>query len=229
MPLQNNYKILIPCYNGAKQLEKLIKILESKDLKDKILLVNDGSTDKTLEICQKEGVAHLSYPKNRGKGFALKKGIEKILTDQTNSFFITMDADLQHDPSSIADFVQKYQQTKADIIIGARNFKDKTMPFPRVLSNRITTFMVNLLAKQPTYDSQSGYRLISTKIIRELDLISDNYEFETELLLKAAFKGAKIEKVTIPTIYGDEKSSINHFKDTYRFVRLYLKMMIMGS
>jgi glycosyltransferase involved in cell wall biosynthesis len=217
-----NFRILIPAYNSARYIDDLFDRLEKMRLLDRAVVVNDGSLDDTLKICVDRGVTVLSNETNRGKGSALKKGF-KYMAENEVEFFITLDSDLQHDVRFIPEFIKSYEETKADIIVGNRLGDTSTMPVERVFSNRTTSRIVSLLAKQKIPDSQSGYRLIKTDAVKNLVLTSDRFEMESELLIKAGRKGFKIDSLPISALYEGAHSSISVFRDTYRFIRLVIR------
>ncbi|MFO7811124.1 MAG: glycosyltransferase family 2 protein [Candidatus Delongbacteria bacterium] len=226
--MKKNYRILIPAYNSERYIDDLFDRLEKAGLLDKAVVVNDGSTDDTLKICENRGIKALSNKKNKGKGSALKKGF-KYMSDNDVEFFITLDSDLQHDVKYIPEFLKRYEKTGADIIVGNRLGDTTTMPVERVFSNRTTSYIVSLLAKQKIPDSQSGYRLIRTETVRDIVLNCDKFEMESELLIKAGRKGFRIESVPISALYEGAHSSISIFRDTYRFIRLVVRSFLVKN
>lgn len=226
--MDKDFRILIPAYNSERYIDDLFDRLEKVDLLGKAVVVNDGSTDDTLKICEDRGVTVLSNKRNRGKGSALKKGF-KYMAESGIGFFITLDSDLQHDVRYIPEFIEKYEETGADIIVGNRLGDTRTMPIERVFSNRTTSYIVSLLAKQKIPDSQSGYRLIKTSAVKDIVLTSDKFEMESELLIKAGRKGLKIGSIPISALYEGAHSSISVFRDTYRFIRLVLRSILVKS
>ena len=232
---KKKYKILIPAYNAEKYLDKLFEKIRKVDSLENVIVIDDGSTDKTHQVCLDNNVECFSSKINQGKGKALKRGFEEILKqNQANAgsekidFFLTVDADLQHDVDIIPSFIEKYTNSDASIIIGSRMDDTSKMPKDRILSNKLTSSVVSFVAGQKISDSQSGYRLIKTDILKTINLISDNYEMESELLIKASRNGFKIGSVPIPTIYNDEHSSINRTKDTYRFIKMIIRLLIVS-
>lgn len=226
--MDKNYRILIPAYNSERYIDDLFDRLEKVDLLAKAVVVNDGSSDDTLKICEDRGVKVLSNKTNRGKGSALKKGF-KYMAENEVAFFLTLDSDLQHDVRYIPEFIKRYEETNADIIVGNRLGDTRTMPIERVFSNRTTSYIVSLLSGQKIPDSQSGYRLIKTKAVSDIVLTSDKFEMESELLIKAGRKGFRIESIPISALYEGAHSSISVFRDTYRFIRLVIRSILVKS
>ncbi len=220
-----NFRILIPAYNSARYIDDLFDRLEKMDLLDRALVVNDGSEDDTEKICRDRGVEVLPHKKNRGKGAALRTGF-RFMVENDVGFFITLDSDLQHDVRYIPEFIKKYEDTGADIIVGNRLGDTSTMPIERVFSNRTTSWIVSLISGSEIPDSQSGYRLIRTSAVNDLVLTCDRFEMESELLIKAGRKKLKIDSIPISALYEGAHSSISVFRDTYRFIRLVIRSFI---
>jgi glycosyltransferase involved in cell wall biosynthesis len=242
--------VLIPAFNAEKTISSLIDQISVFIPRKDILVVDDGSTDKTYQLAKESKANCLQHKKNKGKGEALKTGFEYAV-EQGYSGVITLDADLQHDPKFIPEFIKKAESdidtgragrptyeskrvsvgvpqsgtSPADILIGTRNIRLKTMPFPRWLTNNVTSIIVSILGDTKVRDSQSGYRYISTEVLRSFKLSTKKYELESEILIKAGRKGFKIAPVPISTIYHGSKSFINPLVDTGRFIKLMWKSL----
>ena len=213
------FLVLIPAYNASSTISELIENTSEFVDKDDIVVIDDGSEDQTFVVAQRAGAAALKHKTNKGKGEALKTGFRYALGKNYEALF-TIDADLQHDPSSIKDFLEKTNKDFSGIIIGTRDINLKKMPFPRWLTNNLTSAILSVLSGQTIRDSQSGYRLISTRVLKRTKLKGKKYDLESELLVKAGRSGFKIDSVPIKTIYRGGKSFINPFVDTGRFIKL---------
>ncbi len=222
--MKSNFAIIVPAYNTEASIEQvLLQLSQYVSLKD-VIVINDGSTDNTANIIRKTDAILLEHPHNKGKGAALKTAFQYILNSDYEAV-ITIDADLQHNPISIPNFIKVWQEDKADIIIGNRMDNITSMPLIRCLSNRISSFFVSWRAKAKILDSQSGYRLITRRVLEKIKLEYDGYMLETELLIKAGLEGFKFASVPIETIYGDETSHIQHFKITINFIKIILRSL----
>ncbi|MCK9408386.1 MAG: glycosyltransferase family 2 protein [Bacteriovoracaceae bacterium] len=217
-----NVAVIIPSYNASASLPALLKRTVPIVSKEQIIVVNDGSKDETAAIALQYGVTVLSHDKNYGKGAALKTGFKYVLAHQFDAS-VTMDADLQHEPEMIPSFINKYAEGKFDVVIGSRVFNTATMPVHRFLSNTITSALVRLRTGASIPDSQSGFRLLSRKVLELVELESTGFEAETELLIKAAVSGCSFTSVPIKTIYSGEKSNMTHLHTTIQFIRVLLK------
>jgi hypothetical protein len=117
-------------------------------------------------------------------------------------------------------------ETVADIVIGNRMFDTSSMPVARKVTNRLMSFIVSKMCGHKMEDTQCGFRLIKRAVLENINLESSNYEIESELLLKAARKGFKIESVPVKTVYAGEQSRINPVVDALRFIVLLIKTMV---
>ncbi|UCD64402.1 MAG: glycosyltransferase family 2 protein [Candidatus Zixiibacteriota bacterium] len=208
--------VLVPAYNAARHLPELISRLRQCVCDDNLLFVNDGSTDNSLQILREHGVTHLSFPENRGKGAALMAGFEYAIKAGYRSV-LTIDADLQHLPEELYRFYALDNGRR--LIIGTRRMDLRIMPFDRWLTNNLTSLIISVFSTRRVRDSQSGFRLIPTAVLRAVRLKTVNYDFESEMLFKAGALGCTVAEVPITTVYEDSTSYINPLIDTGRFIR----------
>jgi glycosyltransferase involved in cell wall biosynthesis len=212
---------IIPAYQAVSYLKGVID--STKDRVSEILVVDDGSTDGTSEIAQTCGATVIRHDLNRGKGAALKTGFAYAIEHEYEAV-ITLDADGQHEPKFISDFLSAHAKTGAAMIIGSRLQDKADMPWQRRCSNIMTSRVLSILLRTKIEDSQSGYRLILTAMLKQLNLESDRYQLETEIIIKAVKAGFKIAFVPIKVIYGlDFPTSIRGWTDTFRWIKLVLK------
>jgi hypothetical protein len=134
-----------------------------------------------------------------------------------------MDADGQHLASDIPYFLRLAGSSDGGIFIGNRMNKPRTMPSVRLLTNKVMSWLISKVARQRIPDTQCGFRLIKKEVLEKVKLNTAKFETESELLVKAARAGFKIESVPIKAIYAGEKSQINPFVDTLRFIRFMFK------
>jgi len=174
---------IVPAHNEEKDIENVIKSL--KNFVKKIIVVDDGSKDKTSKIAEKNGAIVLKHIVNLGKGAAMRTGIEKAKQMNAKSV-IFVDADNQHDPSEIPLFKNKIKQG-AKIIQGTRKF-DKKMPFIKRFGNSTISNLFKILFGVKVNDTQSGYKAMSLDIYDKIKWSADGYFVETEMLVRAAAK-----------------------------------------
>lgn len=208
---------VIPTYNEAKTIANIIQqiILQGMD----VIVVDDGSMDNTFQIAMDNKAIVLRNDKNEGKGASLVKGFNYVIAHNYDAV-ITIDGDGQHDTADIKHFIRCAETSDCGILIGNRMHKPKDMPLLRFLINKFTSWLISLVTKQFIPDSQCGFRLIKKDVLKKIVFETNNYDSESELLLKASRLGFKIGAVPIDTIYRGEKSRINPFVDALRFIRL---------
>jgi len=211
----NKIAIVIPAHNEAKSIGLLVEAVRA--LGFDCIVIDDGSVDQTFEIASLAKAVVLKTGAKSGKGNALKLGFDYVLRNHYEAL-IAMDGDGQHSPSDLAAFVDCYQKTNADIISGSRMQNHQGMPWVRLLTNRLMSWLISLFCHQQIPDTQCGFRLIKSKVLRTIKLESSDFEIETEVLIKASKKGFKIKSVGIQTIYRDEVSKIKPVRDTLRFI-----------
>ncbi len=212
---QRNVLILIPAYNAGDYLPDLLPQLKALVPPDDLLVVNDGSVDRTLAVLNEHKVNYISFSRNRGKGAALKAGFDYAMGQGYRSV-LTLDADLQHSPEDIPRFLSV--DDGHHLILGTRRPRLGVMPLSRWISNNLTSIIVSVFSAERIRDSQSGFRLIPVELLRAVPLTAVDFDLESELLFKAGAMGYPVVELPIATVYGHAGSHIRHFGDTFRFV-----------
>ena len=215
--------VLISAFNAAETLGALLEQLSRAGRFDHIVVVDDGSIDTTAAVARNAGVCLLRHERNRGKGAALRTGFEYVVSSTEATDVVTLDSDLQHDPSTIPAFLEARQRSGADIVVGVRKRFGSGMPLNRVFSNAVTSALVSARTGVSIADSQSGFRLISRQVLKAITLEQDGFEAETELLIKASRRGFTIYGIPIATIYRGGKSHMTHVATTVGFLKTLLR------
>jgi len=222
--------IIIPAFNPDPRIlrELISRILPvTQSFSSQIVIVDDGSfppiqlTDQSLP-----SVEIIRHEKNSGKGQALKNGFYFFTRTSPVQYILTIDADLQHPPEKIPEFLKLVKHNRYRIIVGRRDRRLSVMPFYRIVSNYLTSLIISCLTGQLVKDSQCGFRLFDSGILTGLCLEERRFHLESEMLIKAAWQKISIGFVSIPTIYRQEKSTIKNFQDTLNFIFLILKLLI---
>ncbi len=218
--------VIIPCKDLESEVGGVVKGVRSLGLDLDVAVVDDGSEDETSRAAREAGAHVLRHEVNQGKGAALKTGFEYAV-EKGYEAVITIDGDGQHDPAAIPDFLETVEKSDADVIIGTRMHAVGEMPRLRIWTNRTTSRVVSFLAGQDIPDSQSGYRLIRVRVLRDIAgaLVTTRYDTESEVLIRAARRGYRTAAVAIESIYTGAVSHINPVVDTFRFVRLVARSM----
>jgi len=216
--------ILIPAYNAQETLGSVLKKIDP--LKGDIMVVDDGSSDETKRAALENGAQLLEHPFNLGKGAALRTGFQYAL-QKDYQVIITLDADGQHDPAEIPFLLKIYQSVKPDILIASRAAEFGKMTFLRRFWNRLGVKAVARLCHSDITDSQSGFRLIRTDVLKKVDFSTSRFETELELLIKACKGGFSVLSIPINTQKVDGTGS-SHFRpvvDTWMVCKLFLRSL----
>ncbi|MBK8946523.1 MAG: glycosyltransferase family 2 protein [Ignavibacteriae bacterium] len=218
---ENKNKIcaVIPFYNEKSTLDKIIS--ETLNFVDLLILVNDGSTDNwQTEIPTNEKLILISHENNLGKGAALKNGFTKSIELKT-LFTITLDADLQHDPKQIPNFLNHIENY--DCLIGKRETRNTQMPIHRRLSNYLTSKLLSIKTGTKILDSQSGFRAFKTNILENILPEYMGFEAESEMIVKLCKQNYKLGFISIPTIYGNDNSKMKAIPTILGFTKVLIK------
>ena len=212
--------VLIPSFNEEKTVGHIVKKVKRMGLE--VIVIDDGSEDNTEEAASGSGAIVVRHIKNIGKGASLKKGFDFILKTTDFEAVIVMDGDGQHDPRDLEKFISCAAQGRDDIIVGNRMNYTKNMPFVRKITNRFMSRLLSKICRQNIPDTQCGFKLIKRPVLEKIELDSNNYDFDSEILLRASREHFRIGSVPVETIYRGETSKINPVIDTFRFIKLLL-------
>src|SRR5438105_6566908 len=209
---------VIPAYNEEKHIGDVVRRTRQK--LDHVLVVDDGSRDKTGERAREAGAEVIVHEKNLGKGETIKTGLRHWL-DRQFDFVIILDADGQHRPEEIDRFIAAaLSADEPKLILGTRMNDVSSMPLVRRIVNRWMSQRISAVCGQEIPDTQCGFRMIHRKLIPDLLGRTASSDYETEMLIVASRNGFRIDSVPISTVYSDEVSSIHPVRDTLRFFKL---------
>lgn len=214
---------IIPAFNSESTIVRVVE--ETKRQLDHVLVVDDGSTDKTACLAENAGAHVVRVPENQGKGNALRIGFHYATANHFDAI-VTLDADLQHDPSEIHRFIEHYKTNKSIIVIGNRLLNKEKIPRIRCGPNKIGNYTFSWLIGQSVEDSQCGFRLYDRKVMENINILNDGFEAEADILLRAGKRGYKISFVPIRTIYfpkHQRRSYYRPIKDTFRISIIFLR------
>lgn len=210
--------VLIPTYNNSTTIAKVIE--DVKEYADEIIVVNDGSTDNTSEILSTtKDIRVIEYTQNQGKGYALKLGLSKA-HEWGFRYAITIDSDGQHYADDIPVFIKRIEEAPDSLLIGARNLTADNMPSKNTFANKFSNFWYKVETGQKLTDTQSGFRLYPLDKLQNVRLITRRYEFEVEIIVRAAWRGVNVENVPIKVYYPPEEERVSHFRPLRDFTRI---------
>ncbi len=211
--------VIIPTYNNQKTIGDVVG--DCLKYTTDVIVVNDGSTDTTHEVLTNltSTFQYVNYTKNKGKGFALRKGFQKAL-ELGYEYAITIDSDGQHYAKDLATFIKNFEENT--IFIGSRNLEqEENVPQGSKIGNKISSFWLWVETGLKLPDTQSGYRLYPIKQLAKTTFFTTKYEFEIEILVRAAWKDITIKHVPIDVLYQGEER-VSHFRPTKDFLRISL-------
>ena len=192
---------------------------------DRVVVVDDGSRDRTAERAGEAGAELLVLERNQGKGRALRAGLERAL-EGNDEAVVLLDADGQHDPDDLPAMLARWDRSRPDLIVGTRLDDRGPIPGARFWTNYIGSRILSWMTGLELLDSQSGYRLLSAQLARSLRLSAAGYAIESEMLIKAARLGSRVEHVPVRTIYNAGESHFRPVLDTFRIscASIYFKV-----
>lgn len=206
---------IIPALNAERTVPRVIE--EARQQIEPVVVIDDGSSDKTGDAARAAGAIVLRHDVNRGKGAALKTGFAWA-REHGYDGVITLDADGQHLPSEISKFLRQREAGGEDLIIGGRSHLFAQMLPRRRNANRFSAWCIAKCSGVPVSDSQSGFRFYSARLIDGIRLRTDGFDMESEVIVRAGRRGFRI--VTIPIDLGFvDGLSTSHYKplkDTLR-------------
>jgi glycosyltransferase involved in cell wall biosynthesis len=262
----------IPCFNTEKYISAVVNI--ARQYVDKVLVIDDGSTDMTAKIAEGAGACVIRHEKNRGKGAAIKTALDN---SKFSDIIVFIDGDGQHDPREIPMLLEPILQEKADFVIGSRYLnksKGKSNTFSRRITNNLASFTISVIISyiqpfdhfikrtskrsmvnvqkyqiQPVSDSVSAtlkYRVVSGKFRRisdctsgftamktenrsQLDLVSNGFQIELEMIYEQAKNGFIIAETPISCKWNNGRSNLSIIKDGLKTIDLLLRKLLNSS
>jgi glycosyltransferase involved in cell wall biosynthesis len=201
--------IVIPVYNHAGTLREVVT--RALDVCGNVLVVDDGSTDRSAEVIKDLPVRFIRHEKNRGKGAAILTAAAEARR-LGMSHIITIDADGQHDPANISRFIPVIRENPLAIVVGKRIFNNKTVPFSSRFGRSFSNFWLRVETGYSLKDTQSGFRAYPVILLEWLKLHEKRYSFEIEVLVKAAWAWITLKEVDISVYYPEPGKRISHFR-----------------
>ena len=218
--------VVIPVYNEeltiGKVIERLEMVMQKIGFKYEIIVVDDCSQDNSINISKKHNVQVFSLKKHRGKGYALRAGFAKA----KGEIIVSIDSDGSHRPEELPKLLNPLMQNTADLVIGSRYLNQEPVAAKKLNAVGVQLFnsLVKILTKTAVSDSQSGYRATKSAVLKNMRLDSNEYEIESEMLVKSTMQGFRVKEVPISfeqRTYG--KSRLDPIVDGFKiFLSIFL-------
>lgn len=217
--LFNRYKacILLPTYNNCQTINDVIKASLAQT--SHVIVINDGSTDNTLELIKNEPVQIVTYNKNKGKGYALRQGFRYAI-EEGYDYVITIDTDGQHYPEDCINFFNELENNEGALMIGSRDLNHENVPGKSTFGRRFSNFWFKIETGKDMPDTQSGFRLYPVFRYKDSKFFTRKYEFEIEIIVRSAWKDIPIMAVPINVFYPKREERITHFRPFKDFFRI---------
>ena len=201
-----NLAIVIPAYNEEKNIGRVIAELPKKLVGVKnisVIVVDDGSTDKTYKIASQNADVVLRHRLNLGAGSATVTGLKYAKDFIKPDIVLTMDSDGQHSSADIPRLISPILSGKADVVIGSRLINTKGMPKVKIVTNKIANIITYLFSGIMVSDSQSGMRAYNARSLTNIDIKTTGYEYCTEVFSEIKRLDLKLTEIPIKVIYSD--------------------------
>jgi glycosyltransferase involved in cell wall biosynthesis len=212
--------VVLPVYNNQESIAEVIRnVLQYTR---EIIVVNDGSNDATREILENFPDIHIiSYPENKGKGFALRQGFKRA-SELGFRYAICMDTDGQHFAEDLHKLVDASKEFPEAIIIGAREFDTDNVPGGSSFGRKFSNFWFRIETGIKHPDTQSGFRLYPLEKLQNYRWFTNRYEFEIEVIVRFAWRGGNVKSVPVKVHYPNEEERVSHFRPFKDFFRISL-------
>ncbi|TSC59195.1 MAG: family 2 glycosyl transferase [Candidatus Peregrinibacteria bacterium Greene0416_19] len=191
---------VIPAYNEESRLAQVVR--DARKFAQKVIVVDDGSTDGTAEVARHEEATVVRHVQNCGAGAATMTGIEAARTAGA-TVIVTLDADGQHDPHDIPALLRPAEEDKADIVFSNRFGQRNRIPFTRRLFNAIGNVVTFVATGKWVSDSQSGFKVFGPRALREIQLRMSGFEFCTEIVREAAKHKWRVAQIPTKVVYSE--------------------------
>lgn len=231
-----HFAIIIPAYKPDQKCLDTVKRIIASGFRQ-ILIVDDGSgaefADIFKSLCSHKEVTLLTHPVNQGKGRALKTAFQYILNNQLSyEAVITADADGQHLVEDMLKLSRHLQETPDKVVLGARDFAKKDIPFRSRFGNRFTRLLFRLATGTALSDTQTGLRGIPVKYLPQLlKVLGERFEYEMNVLAALKRNNIEVAEVTIETVYinDNESSHFNPLRDSYHIYKVFIFYGLSGG
>ena len=215
---------VVPAFNEAAAIADVVRGISG--IVDKVLVVNDGSTDATAARARAAGAEVIAHPRNLGKGCAVRTGLAHVSAGPFTHVLL-LDGDMQHLPHEAPRLIAEAARTGADVVLGERQFRREVTPASRYHTNSIGSWALSSFIGLSIRDTQCGFRLFKLDALRGIRLKATSYDIETEMLIKVRRRGGRVSTVPVTAVYAGQRSKLRPIRDTTRtcFLAVYYRYL----
>lgn len=215
-------RIVIPAYNEESSIGEVIDRVRKACPKAEVVVVDDGSKDRTAEIARSNGVKVISNPTNYGKGGATKVGFKYNLHSGIK-YLAFIDADNTYPPESLPELYRLCKEEHMEVAVASRFLgKNEGMPRMRKIGNKIFAILLSCYSGKQTTDTSTGLRVFSARLLPMVEPLPDGLDFDTAMTTIALFKGLSYTEIPIEYHQRAGESKLNNLKDGYRFLKVIM-------
>lgn len=201
--------IILPAFNEAPVINDVIKNIQRHGYEN-IVLIDDGSTDRTFEVAKRSEIKIIRHLVNRGQGAAIQTGIEYV-RNIGGKYLVMIDSDGQFYPEDIEKLIKGYEKNRTDIVLGSRFLgRESVIPVYKRLFNIIANIVTFILSGAILSDTQTGFRLLNQKAVDNLNIVTDGYEFCSDMIRVARSLGLTISEVPVKVRYYEYANKKGH-------------------
>lgn len=212
--MKSRVAAIVPALNEAASIAAVVRGLA--DAVSAVVVCDDGSRDGTAEAARAAGARVIVQPQTGGKGHAVRTALADVLAWPDIEWVLLIDADMQHRPDEAGRLIARAIESGADLVTGERQFVREQMPASRYYANYFGSRALSSFTGVPLRDTQCGFRVFRTSMLRRLPLRSTGYDIETEMLIKVRRLGGTIASVPVSAVYGTGRSKLRPIRDTTR-------------
>ncbi len=217
--MTSKISIIIPAKNEFEGIKSIVPMLKEHYSDSEIIIVDDGSTDSTKELCKQHGITCISHPYSKGNGASIKTGVRHA----SGELFVFMDADGQHDPGNISELLAKMDEGY-DMVVGARSASSQAS-VGRLCANTIYNWFAGFMVGQRVEDLTSGFRIVRAEYFRKfLHLLPNGFSYPTTCTMAFFRSGYSVGYIPIEANKRIGKSHIKLIKDGLRFLLILFKI-----
>lgn len=215
--------IVVPVFNESFVIKDTISSIKSAGFSN-IIVVDDGSSDNTFSVIKQTGVLCFHHKINRGKGAAIKTGIEAAKLQGAN-IIVTMDGDGQHNANDITKLIKPIKEDACDVVLGTRPINTRAMPLHKVIANKAGNTITWLLNGLWVTDSQSGFKAFSRQAANTINTRSNQYEYESEVIREIKKHNLRFSEVPIKVNYTEYSINKPHKQDLTNGLKTLFKLI----